>query len=203
MAQAEQRLNTQDRCIIAAAAAYCAENDAIERLCEQYDTLPDELADPYYERMQAAKRRTLRGSAVSRPLRRVFRFPQLRHADGRGRRARAAEASQGLALLRHYQNTCQKPRYGRDHHGPPDAARGRERIRYILILNILILNVLILLLRRREASAPCFAEQLDQLRAGVAAPRPPPVRGGVERGAAGLLSRTIYHWASPPAAFSW
>ena len=65
MAQAKQRPNTPKRTLVAVAAGYCADAEELDRLCEQYGDLPDDLAGACFERMKVAKRRALRFRAAT------------------------------------------------------------------------------------------------------------------------------------------
>ena len=65
MAQARTHYYTGDRNIVAAARAYCAENNALEQLCELYEDLPDHLAMVIFERMEAAKQRAVKHQAAT------------------------------------------------------------------------------------------------------------------------------------------
>lgn len=65
MAHAKTRYYTGDRDIVAAARAYCAENSALEQLCELYEDLPDHLAMAVFERMEAAKQQALKHQATT------------------------------------------------------------------------------------------------------------------------------------------
>jgi hypothetical protein len=65
MAHAKTHYYTSERNIVAAARAYCAENDALEQLCELYEDLPDHLAIALFERMEAAKQQALKHPATT------------------------------------------------------------------------------------------------------------------------------------------
>jgi|SRR5271157_4032137 len=65
MAHAGTRYYTGDRNIVAAARAYCAENAALEQLCELYESMPDHLATVVFDRMAAAKQRALKHQSTT------------------------------------------------------------------------------------------------------------------------------------------